>query len=539
LQDERVSLAGLTGQPVRLAEARLARAQLLAGLGKTERAHTDVNSTQAIVARLVGVPRRWMETELRFARAGILARTHPKQAAENLDSILSQPDSTLTAPRRLRARVGRAQVRLALGDTRGATADLDAASALLAEQRDSITASGLRVSLLETARGVFDQLAMLRVSAGDAVGGLRYVERGRAWFGPTAHGRGRSGQDQWLVRRGEVAVEYALAGDTLVAWTITRESVGLVRQTVNHTEMVESIRELDRLLEQGSDDASVHRMLAALYKRFVQPLDGHLGSYGTTLVLVVDGELAGIPFAGLFDARSGQYLVAAHPLRYAGSLRDGTRPHARPRGGTALLVSNPEFDVADAPALPRLPGTRAEVDSIAATWPRHRVLDGPGAMASTITADLPGVRVVHFAGHAVFDDQRPERSFLLLAPEHGRSEAHQGWLTAAEMERLPLGNVDLFVLSACRTLRARDGRSGGFAGFAGALLDAGVGGVVGSLWEANDGDTTPLMAELHRAYRRSGDGARSLQEAQLRMLRSSNPTLRAPAAWAGFRYAGN
>jgi CHAT domain-containing protein len=143
------------------------------------------------------------------------------------------------------------------------------------------------------------------------------------------------------------------------------------------------------------------------------------------------------------------------------------------------------------------------------------------------------VDVVHYAGHAVFDDARPERSALVLAGAGGA-----GALTAAQAAELDLRHVRLVVLSACQTLRARDGRAGGFAGFTRSLLAAGAGGVLGSLWRVDDERTRALMVAFHQAYRASGDGPGALRAAQLRLLRSADPALRSPAAWAGFRYAG-
>jgi CHAT domain-containing protein len=69
-------------------------------------------------------------------------------------------------------------------------------------------------------------------------------------------------------------------------------------------------------------------------------------------------------------------------------------------------------------------------------------------------------------------------------------------------------------------------------------MAAGADGVVGSLYEVDDALTRPMMAELHRAYRRSHDGAAAVRAAQLRLLHSPDSTLRAPAAWAAFRYVG-
>lgn len=538
LQDERVVLADSIGERVRIAEARLARARVLAAAGMLDRARVDVEASEPLVQGLKGGARAWFGTELRLARAALSAHGDPRRAAAILDSVLAKEDS-LIAPRRLRARVGRAEARLASGDPAGAMADLDAASVLLATQHDSIGRSELRASLLDAARGVFERLAMLRVRAADTTGALRFLERGRASFGPTGRGASRRDEGRWRLPRGETAVDYALVGDTLLVWTVAGARVHLTRSTVDRAALVRSIEDVRSSLERGVSGDTLRPALAALYDRLVRPVEGRLGGDDTPLVLIADGELSAVPFSALYDASARRYLAQAHPLRYAGSLRDASRVRAAAPGGAteALLVADPAFDARANPGLSRLPGARAEVGSIAAGYRTRTVLADSGAGRGALVAALDGADVVHFAGHAVFDDQRPERSYLVLAPERGAPDP--GWLTAAEMEDLPVGHVDVFVLSACRTLRSRSGRSGGFAGFAGALLDAGAGGVVGSLWEVDDRLTAPLMVEFHRAYRRSGDGPRALREAQLQLLRSPNPALRSPSAWAGFRYAGN
>jgi CHAT domain-containing protein len=536
-QNERVVLAERLGQPARIAEARLARARLLAAAGTLPRARADIEASARLLREVKGeTARRWLETDLRFARADYFAVRQPTRAAANLDSILAGVND-LAAHRKLRAYVRRAEARLAMRQVPGATEDLNSASLLLASKRDSITKSELRASLVESARGVFDRLAMLDLAAGDTADALDHLERGRISFGSappdTASAMRRP------MRRGEVAVAYALIGDTLLAWTVAGTKARLTRQTVNRGSLIASIEELRLSLERGEVGAAVRRPLAELHRTLIAPLESRLGDENTTLVIVADGELAAVPFSALYDERRGRYLVETHALRYAGSLRDAAAPQVREssRGVRTLLVADPAFDARVHPGLPRLPGARREADSIAATYPGHVLVAGTAADAAAVEAALGGAGIVHFAGHAVFDDRRPERSYLVLAPEGG--PAGRGRLTAAEMEKLELGHVDLLVLSACQTLRSQNARSGGFAGFAGALLDAGAGGVVGSLWRVDDELTTPLMVEFHRAYHRSGSGPLALREAQLRLLRSPDPALRTPAAWAGFRYAGD
>jgi CHAT domain-containing protein len=278
--------------------------------------------------------------------------------------------------------------------------------------------------------------------------------------------------------------------------------------------------------------------LAALYDQFIGPVRAHLGSDATRLTVIADGEISGIPFDALRDARGGHYLVESFTVRFAGSLREATWPQGgAPAAGSeqVLLVANPAFSPREFPLLQPLAGAEEEVAAISRLYPQREVVPGPAATRERLRRSFTGAGIIHFAGHAVFDDERPEQSYLVLAftgvPGSSR-------LTAAEVGGMDLRGVRLVVLSACETLRSHGGRSGGFTGLAGALLGAGAGGVIGSLWRVDDDQTRALMTEFHGAYRASGDASAALRVAQITLLRGLDARLRSPAAWAGFRYTG-
>jgi CHAT domain-containing protein len=273
-----------------------------------------------------------------------------------------------------------------------------------------------------------------------------------------------------------------------------------------------------------------------LYEWLVRPVERSLGPVETPIVLVVDGSLAAVPFAALHDSRRGRYLIEDHPVRFAVSLTEAARPSPASTPGRALFVADPTFDARENPLLDRLAHARVEMRQVAAGYPVPTVLEGPAATRAALTKALPHSTVAHFAGHAVFDDSRPERSYLVLAPA---PTDPVGRLTAADLGRLDLHGVQLVVLSACRTVRGGRSRAAGYTGLSGALLAAGVGGTVGSTWDVDDRSTATLMSAFHHVYQRLPDGTKALRAAQLTLLRSGDPARRTPAAWAGFRYAGN
>jgi CHAT domain-containing protein len=310
----------------------------------------------------------------------------------------------------------------------------------------------------------------------------------------------------------------------------------MARATVGREALGRMVERARAGLELGRGEAA-REALAALYDRLVRPVEGRLGADGSALVVVADGEVAAAPFAALLDTARGQYLVEAHALRFSSTLRDaGRRLGPVPAAPRALVVADPAFDPRAWPGLQRLRGAAAEARAVAALYPGATLLVGSGAGRAAFERALPHAQVVHYAGHALFDDARPAASALVLAPSPGGSG---GRLAAAELGRMELGGVRLVVLSACRTLRAGGGRSEGFAGLAGALLAAGAGGVVGSGDQVDDATTRALMVRFHRAWLRTGDAPAALRAAQLELLRSPDPALHTPAAWGTFRYAGS
>jgi CHAT domain-containing protein len=529
LQDADVAAAARTGRPVYAAEARLARAEWRASAGDDAGAAADLAAGARAVEGMPPGPAAWFRARLRVVQAATAARADPARSAAALDSAVAFFSDGGTASHLLPALVARADARLALGDEEGAGADLERATGRLAELGDGVEGAAARAALLDAARAVFDRMVMLRARQGRAAAALEALERGRASLTRARRGDARA------PRVAGVAVAYALIGDTLLIWTVSGRSVRMARAVAGRDALRRTVERARSALEAGNGDAA-RGPLAALYDRLVRPVEVGLGAAGSTVTVVADGEVAAAPFAALLDTARGRWLVEAHALRFAPSLRDAARSAPAPAAGArALVVADPAFDPGAWPGLRRLRGAAAEADAVAALYPGAVVLAGAGADPGAFARALPRAQVVHYAGHALFDDARPGASALVLAPPPGGGP---GRIAAAELGRLRWGGVRLVVLSACRTLRAGGGRSEGFSGLAGALLAAGAGGVVGSTGEVDDATTRALMAAFHRAWRRSGDAAGALRQAQLELLRSGDPALRSPAAWGTFRYAG-
>jgi CHAT domain-containing protein len=538
MQNEGVRVAERTGLPVFVAEARLTRARLRAAAGDLHGAAEDVAAGGRAVARLDEPrARAWMTAQLRMAQSATTLRADPARAAVALDSaaaFLLEMHSPLLA---LPAVVNGARASLDAGDTAGATRRLRTALAILEQRRDSIRMEPRRAAVFESARTVVDRVAMLRLAAGSPGEALSYLDRGRASLAPVGGGEKADAYGVVSGPLGETVLEYALVADTLLAWTVAGRRVEIHRSVVDTLRLARTIDEVRRQLEAGRREADVQPGLARLYDWLVRPVAARLGSPGAPVVVIADGAIASLPFAALYDGVRRRYLVEDHPVRFAVSLREARR-RARRAGAAdpAVFVANPAFDPARHPGFERLPQAELEVATIAPGYPGGRVLAPEQADGAALRGALGRARILHYAGHAVFDDERPERSYLLLARTPGQAGA--SILQAEEIAQMDLRHVSLVVLSACHTVRTGEGRAAGFSGLAGAFLAAGVGGAVGSLWEVDDARTQPLMVAFHQAYRVSSNGPEALRAAQLGLLRSRDPSLRSPTAWAAFRYMG-
>ena len=536
LHAEDVAASVRAALPAYAAEARLSRARHRAASGDRRGAAADIAAARPLVARLPdGLARRWLTADLQLASAEASLHAAPAQAARALDSAVAFFAGVGNPVRLLPALAARAEAALAGGRVEEAAAALDRAMKVLDERGATIASAPERASMLDATRVVVDRMVQLHLGAGRAPEALAQLERARVSLAPVrARPRGARAPARPAAPAGGVALEYAVVQDTLRIWSVVGRDVRVARASVDRERLLRTVDSVTTLLELRADEEVVRPQLALLYEWLVRPVEARLGADGSPVVLVLDGEVAGVPFPALYDARRGRYLVQAHALRTTATLAEASLPAARGGREHALLVAHPALDEQEFRELPRLPGATAEVQAIAATYPRRTVLAGEAASRSALTAAARRAELLHYAGHAVFDDARPERSFLALAPEGARG----GRLTALDLARDELSSLRLVVLSACQTSRATSRRSGGFAGLAGAFLAAGAGGVVGSIWRVDDELTRPLMVELHRAWRAGGNGAAALQAAQLAMLRSGVPARRSPAAWAAFRYAG-
>jgi CHAT domain-containing protein len=244
-------------------------------------------------------------------------------------------------------------------------------------------------------------------------------------------------------------------------------------------------------------------------------------------------------------------------------------PNARALAAARELAGHPANRLVTVTDPPHAPGIRTLRWAPVETSLAEHLMSGPcvhveqsGATARRVLAEIAAADVAHLACHGIADLINPLDSGLLLA--HGDVLRLRDLLALRSQLRLA-------VLSACETSMPGTELPDEVVALPTGLLQAGVGGVVASLWAVPDLATTLLMAEFYRRWRRVGeqppDALRSAQlwlrdttrtqkvrhlvagvqegwlhrqecADLLRELFGRNEDERLFTAWAGFAYVG-
>jgi CHAT domain-containing protein len=202
-----------------------------------------------------------------------------------------------------------------------------------------------------------------------------------------------------------------------------------------------------------------------------------------------------------------------------------------------------------------LPAAAVEVAFAAPRFSRPLVLSGLAATLKATRTELPRHAVLHFACHGHADLARPLKNGLLLANDRV--------LTLADCLQTRLEAARVAVLSACETGIMGTQLPDEVVSLPTGLLQAGVPGVVASLWRVGDQATALLMARFYELWRdEQQPPASALRAAQAWLRQRTNAELArhfattpglaaaladrpgeardfaAPEHWAGFYYTG-
>lgn len=421
------------------------------------------------------------------------------------------------------------------------------AIAIIEQARYQLQLSALRAEFLAEKRDAYDALILRLLQKKDFSGAFLYVERSRARtfqdrLAPQSEAKPLTMEEtQAHLPPATVLLESWVSGDWVGFVWCTPERTGAWLKKVTVADR-ERMRAFLKGIPEGQDGPP--EVLGALL-----PENGDFLPSGVEHVLVVpDGWLSFVPFEMLPAARGAkQLLIEKYDVTYlpSAALLRRERPSDRraspwaPRlVGFGDPVVRAQADSLGAVIQP-LPFSGEEVRSIAAMAGRNKelFLEEDDLKNLFLAGKASGAPVLHVSTHAFADADNPENSRMLFSPASPDGTADYVFLR--ELYDLDLRNVKLATISACDTERGKMVRGEGVQAFSRALLSAGAGASLTTLWRVDDQATAEFMKQFYFfALEKRQSKAEALRSAKLKFL-NSETRLAEPRYWASFVLNGD
>jgi CHAT domain-containing protein len=231
--------------------------------------------------------------------------------------------------------------------------------------------------------------------------------------------------------------------------------------------------------------------LAARYTGLVSGHHAELKAAGKDRLLVVPhGATHFLPLH--LAGPSSQPLAGSLTVTYLANLAQLTsaRPAPVRRRASAAVFA---LGYADQPRLPRLESSAAEARAIAQILEVEPVMD-TSATETAFADALQTCRYVHLRAHGRHNVDAPLFQTVFLAPGGG----DDGRLRAHEILALDLRGLEVVTLGACETALGRIDQSDNLRGMPAALLLAGAGAVIGTLWEVSAQASTTFFTAFYK-----------------------------------------
>ncbi|MEA5468116.1 CHAT domain-containing protein [Spirulina sp. 06S082] len=241
-----------------------------------------------------------------------------------------------------------------------------------------------------------------------------------------------------------------------------------------------------------------------LYKWLIAPAEKDLQHFAIkTIMFVLDDGLRTLPMAALHDGN--KFLVENYALSLVPSLYLVPPHYVDIRNSSVVAMGMSKFT--NNGALPAVP---VEVDTIAQKFnaPETFLNETFTLKALQRESQRNQTQILHLATHGQFQPGIPSESYIQLWDRP---------LTLEEMGALNWGatNIELLVLSACRTALGDESAEYGFAGL---TIQSGISSAVASLWYADDAGTLALMTEFYRQLRETPTKAQALRQGQMALI---------------------
>ncbi len=301
--------------------------------------------------------------------------------------------------------------------------------------------------------------------------------------------------------------------DKLELVLVTPESNYLVKNVheANSAALKQTINEFHEAVRSPIKSYSYRSSSKKLHDWLIKPLESKLKELKIdTLIFSMDTGMRQIPMAALWDGE--QFLIQKYSLGSVPSISLTNTRYKDWKDSQVLAMGASEFpQFQEQKPLPWVK-TELEVITKKLKWQGVSFLNEQFTYDKLESDNLRSrFKIMHLATHADFNDGQASNSYIQLSDRK---------LQLDELRRLSLNKlpqVELLVLSACKTALGDEKAEMGFAGLA---VRTGVKSAIGTLWSVDDGGTQALMSEFyhHLSQEDVTIKAEALRRAQMAML---------------------
>ncbi len=314
---------------------------------------------------------------------------------------------------------------------------------------------------------------------------------------------------------------------------IPQQPLRYVSVPVRQSTIEATLRDLRTNLTLPGKTPAVLDSASRLYDWLIAPLAPMLAENKQiqTLVFVPDGALRNIPMGVLYDGQQylveKDYAIAIAPQLNLFAPRKTQQQLQILRGGIGLpqTVRGQQF--------PPIELVQAELNQIPEAFTVAPPLLNEAFTQANIAQQLATQQysAIHWKTHGVFSAD-PAETFLVAYGDGITANELSELVQSASAQRAE--PLELLVLSACETAR---GDQRAVLGLAGIAVRAGARSTLSTLWRADDGANTQLMADFYQSLNQGRTKAQALQQAQKTLLNEAGYL--APYYWASYVLVGN
>ncbi len=534
LEQQKNFLRGQTAQTMSAITTR--RLNLIYEEGALTLRMGDLAAAEALFQEgLMYVPEGMHELAARN-RLGLARVYLSRKRIHEAESMLAGIDASGQYPEiNWQARYLRGELMEEAGDHAGALLSLQQAIQVLEQMRRNIKLGDLRQSFLTDRFAPYRAIvAILWQSANDARRALEFVDRAKSMTlkeqlklqdPPPAeplspHDRATANNSHPMS-----VLEYFFIKDQLLIFADTQGQVQVVAQKITARDLDLQVHEYLQSITRN-DLPAFTSLSRQLFAELIAPIQRELmAGNPETLVILPDGPLHLLPFAGLQDDR-GRFLIEKAALAVAPS--SSILRHCL-KLGQGRDSADPSILLIDGSA--NLPNARAELADLLKLYTGNaRLLAPEDQSASGQAAGYS--EIIHFAGHSAIRQDKPVL-MIQAAPV-------EAYLDSTAISAWKLPRARLIYLAGCSTGIGPVAEGETPWGLVPAFLNAGAPAIIVSLLPVDDASTRVLTSRFYELLHQRAANAVALQKAQLALLDAARASGNLkPQSWIPYILVGN